>query len=211
MSPSTVQFRQSSRNVYSQILDSGELVDVTLVCDDQTSIPAHKLVLAAHSDLLRKYLVTTTGQASLFMFNVNSIDLANILNFLYTGEVELPQLEVASFISLAQKLGISDLAPREREPPLRSSSQVIREEEADSHKCEICGSGLASREILDSHRLTHLRENSTNTNIKWAKYQVSSPPRQCYCLLFSSYIRCTCIHKGLTGWDILWMGYAIES
>ena len=137
MRSTKVQFRHFSRNVYSEVRERGELLDLTLVCDDQTSFSAHKLVLAAHSDLLRKYLVATPGQASLFMFNVNGKDLANILHFLYTGEVDVPQLEVARFISLAQKLGISDLAPRETEPPLKSSRLELEEaEEAESHECE---------------------------------------------------------------------------
>ena len=173
MRSTKVQFRHFSRNVYSEVRERGELLDLTLVCDDQTSFSAHKLVLAAHSDLLRKYLVATPGQASLFMFNVNGKDLANILHFLYTGEVDVPQLEVARFISLAQKLGISDLAPRETEPPLKSSRLELEEaEEAESHECEICEKRFSSRVSLDSHRLTHLRENSTN-NIKWNLVQVT--------------------------------------
>lgn len=173
MRSTKVHFRHFSRNVYSEARERGELLDLTLVCDDQTSFSAHKLVLAAHSDLLRKYLVATPGQASLFMFNVNGKDLANILHFLYTGEVDVPQLEVARFISLAQKLGISDLAPRETEPPLQSSLLKLEEAEDDeSHKCEICEKSFSSRVSLDSHRLTHLRENSTN-NIKWNLVQVT--------------------------------------
>ena len=63
--------------------------DVTLVSDDFQLFPAHKLVLAAHSPVLERLLLSlgrTNDNTVLHMRGYKGVSIQRMLNFLYSGE-----------------------------------------------------------------------------------------------------------------------------
>ena len=86
------------------------LHDVTLVSEDFKQIPAHKLVLSACSEYFKKILKETKqAQPLLCLDEVNSIDLQNVLDYVYDGEVKIKQEDLDRFLSVAQKLKLEGL------------------------------------------------------------------------------------------------------
>ena len=72
--------------------------------------PAHRLLLSAHSPVLRRLLASLDTVAPvMFMFGCRSQEVASLLTFLYTGAISIPRSEVASFLRAAQKLELSGL------------------------------------------------------------------------------------------------------
>ena len=72
--------------------------------------PAHRLLLSAHSPVLRRLLASLdTVTPVMFMFGCRSQEVASLLTFLYTGAIAIPRSEVASFLRAAQKLELSGL------------------------------------------------------------------------------------------------------
>ena len=56
--------------------------------------PAHRLLLSAHSPVLRRLLASLDTVAPvMFMFGCRSQEVASLLTFLYTGATSLPSEE----------------------------------------------------------------------------------------------------------------------
>ena len=86
------------------------LHDVTLVSDDCKQIPAHKLVLSACSEYFKNILQQTKqSQPLLCLYGMNSIDLQNVLDYVYEGEVRIYQEDLDRFLNVAQKLKLEGL------------------------------------------------------------------------------------------------------
>ena len=93
-----------------QMLITGAFSDVTLVCDDQKQLKAHKSVLSACSPMLREIL-EINGNDSSFIF-VRSTDfnvLKSVMQYIYLGKAVFPRESVVQFLNVAQILVIRDL------------------------------------------------------------------------------------------------------
>ena len=89
---------------------SGEFSDVSLVSDDGDTFPAHKMVLASHSQKLDRILTQLQpGPLSLFLAGVSSKELSSLLSFIYTGEVRVRQGDLVNLLRAAQTLQIAGL------------------------------------------------------------------------------------------------------
>jgi len=90
--------------------------DVILACQDR-QVMSHKLVLAASSPLFHEMLVKHPHpQPLLFLKGVEFLDLKALLSFMYSGEVELEQGRLDSFLQLGQELQVKGLTKEEAKP-----------------------------------------------------------------------------------------------
>ena len=84
---------------------SGEFLDVTLVCDDG-QVEAHKVILSSASPFLREIL---QRNPLLYMRGTSKKDIESVLLFIYSGETQVSQDELESFLALAASLQIQGL------------------------------------------------------------------------------------------------------
>ena len=92
---------------FSVLRREEDFYDVTLVSDDQTQIPAHKLVLSASSKFFKSILKRNPhSHPLLYLSGVNSANLNLILDYIYQGEVQVNQEHLESFLEVAQRLKI---------------------------------------------------------------------------------------------------------
>ena len=90
--------------------ESQEFLDVTLVCDDDDQVEAHKLVLSAASPFLRKILQRNPhSHPLLYLRGATKKDIQALLLFIYSGETQVMQEELESFMSLANNLQVQGL------------------------------------------------------------------------------------------------------
>ena len=79
--------------------------DVTLVSNDNKKIQAHKLILSVGSEYFRDILSDKSHHHPMLCLDgVFSDDLEWIIQYLYTGEVSVPQSSLQKFLSIANKL-----------------------------------------------------------------------------------------------------------
>ena len=93
-----------------QMLITGAFSDVTLVCDDQKQLKAHKSVLSSCSPMLKEIL-EINGNDSSFIF-VRSIEfnvLKSVMQYIYLGKAVFPRESVVEFLNVAKILVIRDL------------------------------------------------------------------------------------------------------
>ena len=108
------EFQPFISNSIKSLRDLGDFTDVTLVCEDGQQ-EAHRIILSACSPFFQRVLKLQSGQQQLVMFmrGVEIGQLTSLLDFIYTGEVELPRDDVDQFILLAGELKIKGLVSDE--------------------------------------------------------------------------------------------------
>ena len=99
-------------NISSALKDlrhEADLFDVTLACEDD-SVKAHKLILSACSPFFRNIFKTNQhSHPLLYLRGIKSVELTQILNFIYYGEVNVAQEDLKSFLVVAEDLKIKGL------------------------------------------------------------------------------------------------------
>ena len=145
--------------VLHEIRQAGQLLDVTLVCEDGTAVEAHKLVLSAYSSVFRRMLAQyhhqtqvscrnsssfvcdvelalTTFQSLVFLPGVSSQQITRLLDFLYTGETSVDQQQVSTFLRLANQFDIKDLCSEQNikgfKPTPTETGEVFEQQSLDS-------------------------------------------------------------------------------
>merc|ERR1712142_881548 len=104
-------FETSTLDFVKTILVSNDFSDVTLVCEDENQIKVHKVILSACSPLFKNILMKNPHPNPLiFLTNITWQNLANLMQFVYTGGVEIEQENLSSFIADANRLQINGLA-----------------------------------------------------------------------------------------------------
>ncbi|CAG0902312.1 unnamed protein product [Darwinula stevensoni] len=84
-------------------------VDVTLSCDGQF-FKAHKLVLSAGSGYFERMLNRDgTGTPIIHFYGIEMHLLKLVIEFMYSGEVEVPSLDLERFIEIAEHLEVKGL------------------------------------------------------------------------------------------------------
>ena len=97
--------------------EQNQFFDLSLVCEDGARLPAHKVILAAHSDKFRQILeqmsssdvLQTPVSHCVFLTGVREEELTNILDYIYEGEAKVSSAALARFLSVAEILHINSL------------------------------------------------------------------------------------------------------
>ncbi|KAK8737671.1 hypothetical protein OTU49_004181 [Cherax quadricarinatus] len=97
------------RHTLSILREENTLTDVTLACDGQ-KFAAHKLVLVTCSDYFRTILGDIPCQHPIvYMRGVAAREMQALIDFMYTGQTDIPQKEVPTLLSTAEALQIKGL------------------------------------------------------------------------------------------------------
>ena len=108
------------------------LQDVTLVSEDFKHIPAHKLVLSACSEYFKRlFQETKQSQPLICLDGVNAIDLKNVLDYVYDGEVKILQEDLHRFLNVAQKLKLEGLIRNSEQESESAVSKLEHQNESN--------------------------------------------------------------------------------
>lgn len=97
------------------------LTDVTLCCDGNKRLRAHKIILSVCSTYFRETFMDNPCKHPVVIFkNVKFDDLANIVEFMYRGEVSISQDSLSSFLHVAEMLQVRGLSENQEIVPEKS-------------------------------------------------------------------------------------------
>ena len=86
------QFGELSQDILADLRNDNDFLDVTLVCDGDKQIQAHKVVLASFSSFFKSLLRNNPHQHPLiYLKGLDMEDLQAIITFIYTGEVSISE------------------------------------------------------------------------------------------------------------------------
>ncbi|CAL4133200.1 unnamed protein product [Meganyctiphanes norvegica] len=140
-------FHTNISTAFVSLRDDEEFVDITLACEGK-QIKAHKMVLSACSPYFENILKGNPCQHPIvFLKDVTFDNLKSILDFMYHGEVDVPETELAIFLKIAEELKVKGLGKDEKK----------NESESNIEAC----SPLSTRDPPDPG-LTSLREEVIN-------------------------------------------------
>lgn len=99
---------------FGQMLADEELVDVTL-CTEDGSICAHRMLLASASSYFRTLFARLSSSSNksqypvIVLKDIRFVDLKAVVEFIYRGEVIVPQSQLQSVIKTAEGLKVRGL------------------------------------------------------------------------------------------------------
>ena len=94
------------------LLTSGTDSDVTLVCDDQVKLKAHKFILKSCSPVFESILDnmdSSVSRETIYLHGVSHLDMKPILNYMYQGKVSLEKKQMTGFKEVAKNFKIKDI------------------------------------------------------------------------------------------------------
>jgi len=103
-------FQDNTNAAFGSLRNDNDFSDVTLACEDDHQIAAHKVILAAASPFFENLLRRNKHPHPLiYMRGVKSEDLVAIIDFLYYGEANVYQESIDAFLALAEELSLKGL------------------------------------------------------------------------------------------------------
>jgi len=103
-------FESNISVAFRELREDKDFFDVTLSCEDEQQLEAHKVILSACSPFFRNILRRNPhAHPLLYLKGVKYTDLQSVLNFMYHGEVNVAQEELNSFLAVAEDLRVKGL------------------------------------------------------------------------------------------------------
>ena len=117
------------KDMLQDMMSSDTFTDVTLVCDDQKQIKAHKVILSAFSSVF-KNIFTQNNLPMIYLRGVDSSEMESIIQFIYLGETAFYQERLKVFLKVAKDLDIKLLSKDDRATPV-NNEEITNEEEIE--------------------------------------------------------------------------------
>jgi len=132
-------FHSNVSNSFGLLRNEEYLYDVTLVTNDSKQVSAHKLVLSACSEYFKNLFKNNSKHQHplLLLDGISSMDLTNVLDYIYNGEVQIYQDYLDKFLVLAQKLKLEGLIGGDNQNEINDDnsnwdgSNTLKEEETN--------------------------------------------------------------------------------
>ena len=103
-------FKENVTKNFSDLRDDRQFSDVTLVCEDNQHVLAHRVVLSSCSPLLSSVLrKLSQPQPFIYFWGVRAVQLEAVMDFCYKGQVNVTTRELEEFIRVAKILGIKGI------------------------------------------------------------------------------------------------------
>ena len=104
------EFQNIVSSSFGDLRNDGDLVDVTLACEDGTQMEAHKVVLASASPFFLNLLKRNKHPHPLiYMKGIKSDNLLAMIEFFYKGEADVSQENLEGFLALADEMRLKGL------------------------------------------------------------------------------------------------------
>ena len=104
-------FKSNAANNFSKLRTITDFMDVTLVGDDQKPLSAHKVILSSSSEYFKNILTQHDHSHPLICLDgFNYEDIENVLDFLYTGNLQIFREDLDRFMQISQKLKVEGLS-----------------------------------------------------------------------------------------------------
>ena len=104
------EFSASATNTFKNLFVKKEFSDVTLVCEDDKTINAHKFILCSSSSFFEKILLLNPHKnPMIYLKGIKFKELESIVRFIYLGQTEVRQIDLSDFIEAAKDLHINGL------------------------------------------------------------------------------------------------------
>ena len=146
-------FKENVNSAFGRLRGDKEFTDVTLACEDGQQVEAHKVILAASSPFFQNLLKRNKHPHPLiFMRGAKSEDLSAILDFLYSGEANVNQENLESFLAIAEELKLQGLMATNQGQAEASSNNDSMESKTPANKGEPIRKDISSTKAANNQQ-----------------------------------------------------------
>ena len=111
-------FQTNISSSFGHMRKDEDFSDVTLTCDGDKRIEAHKVILAASSSFFGRLLKQNKHpHPLLYMRGISNNQLSEVVDFIYHGEVNIYEENIEDFLILAEELQLKGLNNSETSTP----------------------------------------------------------------------------------------------
>ena len=111
-------FQTNISSSFGQMRKDQDFSDVTLTCDGDQKIEAHKVILVASSSFFGRLLKQNKHPHPLiYMRGMTNKQLSEVVDFIYHGEVNIYEENIEDFLTLAEELKLKGLNNSENRTP----------------------------------------------------------------------------------------------
>ena len=104
------EFQENIVSSYHELRKHSDFYDVTLVCEEDKQIEAHRIILAACSPFFSSVLKKNKhSHPMIYMRGLKAKDLVAIVDFIYHGEANIYQEDLNGFLNIAEELQLKGL------------------------------------------------------------------------------------------------------
>ena len=138
------KFQSDMAAEFKVSLENGDFCDVTLVCEDGQQMDAHRVILAASSEVFKVILKRSNHpHAFIFLRGLKEKHLSALLDYIYNGEVTVFSEDLQDFFDLSDDLKIKGLMEVKEEyfreaktntSPLKSDMMEFSKTNVDEQK-----------------------------------------------------------------------------
>ena len=149
------EFIDNVSTSFRKLRQDKDYSDVTLVCDDEKSIRAHKVVLSSSSEFFRNVLKLTkdSNNPIIYLNGVNYKHLTYMLDYIYLGQIQIYEVDLEKFLAMAQNFKIEGLLHDELQPDLNIPNPLWVKGEMESHMNSIVDKKNLPEEVEESKSL----------------------------------------------------------
>ena len=120
------QYNSTATDTLKSLVIDQDFTDVTLACEGDKHIKAHKVILGAYSSVLKNIIVNIKQQNPvIYISGTKYEELRAVVNFIYLGETKVKQETFAKFMEFAQEFEIKGLAANLAEQKKNEIEDII--------------------------------------------------------------------------------------
>ena len=136
------------------------LTDVTLISEDRKFFPAHKLILTTASEYFEQLFRQNVSfhQTFICLEKVSNTELTDIIDFIYLGQVSIPNIKISRFLELANRFSLKGLSQQQNDFP-----EEVKEELIDKDGTET-GINIEDTNIIEEYSFNNIEGKILNTN-----------------------------------------------
>ena len=153
---SWADFSSSVPKLFNRHKIEERYTDVTLVSDDNQMFRAHKLVLSAGSQYFDKILEENMihPYPMLCLDGINSSDLNYVLDYIYNGEIKVPEADLQKFLKVATRLKCLGLNVSKQEVKVKT---IAKDQPIETDNNTISSAEITHPVIFkEQERLSHI-------------------------------------------------------
>jgi len=116
-----IRFNDHPSHLCSSVKDlryDSDFTDVTIICENNTVVEAHKVILASFSQYFRRVLRDNSlPHRPIYLLRVKMKDMMSLLDYMYSGQVEVAMEDIDSLMSLFNELQVKGTESEENNKP----------------------------------------------------------------------------------------------
>ena len=167
-------FEINAPNSFRRLWNEKSFTDVTLATSDGHQIKAHKFLLSSCSEFFQNILKENPHQnLLLYLKGINYSELEMILKFIYTGQCELPEDELETFLNGGADLRVKGLIGHSIEPKQHNSLSGVDHEQKE-HIINSAEADLITNNT-DNEALEQTKEKITEIKNSVVAFEIENP------------------------------------